>query len=235
MIDTTYQAALRYAARQQIDSSIWPSELRDETREQIGRIVLRLTGVAEPEIDAERNAMINDLLSHTRKLKILELEAQINRQGGAGRSHPSARNVAETIWKQVADAGLFQPRHVPDDFLGTNYEIRTLTLPPGRSTMEHPGLFDPRKRFILRKGQTNLHFDTSEEATYVAALSAYGAIGNLKVPVDPANCAGVLTEIRDYHSRFLEIFQEQVTDITSDAEFQRRIVKEGWKRLIEPQ
>jgi hypothetical protein len=60
---------------------MWPNELRDPIRERIDVIVLRLIGVPEDQIVRTRENMVNELIAHTRKLRLLELEAQINRQG----------------------------------------------------------------------------------------------------------------------------------------------------------
>lgn len=231
--ETSYQAALDYAHRQQIQRGVWPAELVDSAREQIDEIVLRLIGVPLREIGRTRERIVNELLAHTRKLKILELEAQINRQGQDNDAHPSARNLADTIWRHVENDEKFQPQHVPDDFFPPSIRTRTLNLPPGRSAIEHPNLFESNKRFVVRAGRTSMEFGSLEEALYVSMLSDYGVSGDVEIPVEPKICKKVVDDIQQYHTQFSELFQERAADVTSDEDFQRRIVKEGWKRTIE--
>jgi hypothetical protein len=231
--DANYSTAIDYASRQQVERSIWPSEFLDPAREKIDRIVLGLVGVPDSEINQTRKSIINELLSHTRKLKILELEAQINRQGQATKLHPSTRTLADTIWTHIINDGKLQQRQIPEDFLPSGIETRVLKVPSGRSSIEHPSLFDPHERFIVRVGQTTIGFESLEEATYFSTLSNYGVGSSVKIPLEPEVCALVLSEIREYHSQFSTLFLEEAADVTSDVDFQRRIVKEGWKRLIE--
>jgi hypothetical protein len=231
--DTTYSAAINYSSRQPIERSVWPSELLDSAREQIDTIVLGLVGVPGTEVNRTRERIINELLTHTRRLKILELEAQINRQGQAGKSHPSTRHLADTIWNHVINDGKLQPRHIPDDFLPLSVRTRVLNMPPGRSSLEHPSLFDSHKRFIVRVGRTSIEFENLDEATYVSTLSEYGVVGNVRIPLEPEQCAHVLSDIRQYHSQFLTIFQQEAAEVTSDTDFQRKIIRESWKRTVE--
>lgn len=76
-------AARAYVQRHPISPDIWPQELCNQTRQTIDRIVLKIIGVPQNEIEATRRTMCDELVAHTRRLRILELEAQLNRQGQA--------------------------------------------------------------------------------------------------------------------------------------------------------
>jgi hypothetical protein len=233
LLNLDISGAKAYASRHPINRRIWPAEFSDSTREEIDRIVFRLIGVSELDISDVRERMINELISHTRKLRILELEAQVNRQGVSNKVGPSARQLADAIWAQLLREGLLRLRRIPSDFLPESLPVRPLHLPTsGRMSIEQPALFDTQRRFVVRIGRETLEFETLDETSYAVLLSEFGIAGEVSIPIEAENCTRIANEIREYGRQFSEVFRSAAAEITSDTEFQRRIVREGWKVII---
>jgi hypothetical protein len=232
LMNLGHQAAVSYASRTPVDESVWPTELRDPIRRNIDRIVLKLLGLPEGEIDGVLTHIVNDLVSYTRKLRLLELEAQINRHGSGGGSGSSARTLADEIWNHLISVNQLILRHVPDDFVGSSYPSRPVLLTGGEVTIEEPGLFDSQSFYVARVGRTVILQGSLEEATFISLLARLGVSGQVNVPTDPERCRSVTDSIEAYHQEFSRLFQPSVEEITSDTDLQRRIFREGWKRIM---
>jgi hypothetical protein len=227
-----HQAALSYAANHPIGREVWPNELRDEIRERIDVIVLRLIGVPEDRIRRTRERMVNELVAHTRKLRLLELEAQINRQGSSSGMGISPRQLANEIWNQLITSGQLVIRRVPEEFLGDIRDVITINLPGGRVEIEQPNLFSADRMFTAKIGNNTIFRGPSEQVTYLAMLSSWGVTGDIGIPSDLPMCREVLQRIEVYREEFSTRFDQSIVEITSDVELQSRILREGWKRSI---
>lgn len=225
-------AAIAYASTTSVDEHAWPTELRDPNRREIDRTVLRLLGIPEPEIEPVRVQIINDLIGYTRKLRLLELEAQINRHGSSGGSGPSPRILADEIWTQLINSTKLTLRPVPHDFLPASFRGRNVQLPVGRLTIAEPGLFDPERKYEARTDSTVVFRGSQEEVMYISALAKHGVSGEVIVPAGPEVCQRAAESIEVYYQEFSHLFQLSIEEITSDIDLQRRIIREGWKRVI---
>jgi SAM-dependent methyltransferase len=227
-----HAAAVAYAATTPINQDVWPIELRDPVRADIDRIVLRLLGVSEAEIDNVRERMLNDLISYTRKLRILELEAQINRQGLGDQSGPPPRVLADEIWTQLVNSNQITQRRIPEGFLPPSSRLGHAQLSGAPVTIEQPGLFDSQPEYVARTKSTVVMRGSLEEVRYISLLAEYGVSGQVTVPLDSEKCRSAMEAIQAYHELYTRLFQHSVEEITSDVDLQRRIIREGWKRVI---
>src|SRR5260221_10629526 len=96
----SFEEARRYVAEHEVSESLWPPELRDAVRQEIDRIVLAALGVSGSAADACLVRLYDGLVGYTRRLRLLELEAQLNRQGGGGGGDKvaSVRHLTAEIW-----------------------------------------------------------------------------------------------------------------------------------------
>jgi hypothetical protein len=232
LFNMSHDAAISYTAQHPIGTTIWPDELRDSIRERIDLIVLRLIGVPERQIPQTRETMVNELLAHTRKLRLLELEAQINRQGSSSRLGISPRQLADEIWTQLIGSSQLELRRIPDNFFQESQESTAVRLPVGRVEIDEPTLFGSDGETIARIGTTIFFRGAREQAIYLSQLSSWGINGDVIVPSNSSTCREVLENIQAYHAEFSSRFRQSVEDVTSDADLQARILREGWKRVI---
>jgi N-6 DNA Methylase len=225
-------AALAYVSQTPISQEIWPSELKDPVREEIDKIVLRLLGVPAAQVDQTREAMVNELVDHTRKLRLLELEARINRQGTGSSLGTSPRQLADEIWTQLIESRRLTPRQMPHDFLPVNELISTVHLPVARVRIEGPDLFDAQSMYVLRTDRAIVFRGSQNQVLYLAKLSELGVAGDVALPEDASVCRTLSGTITEYHQEFTALFEHHIAEVTSDDELATRIMKEGWKRIV---
>jgi hypothetical protein len=121
---------------------------------------------------------------------------------------------------------------VPDDFLQYSREITTVRLPGGRVEIEEPNLFSSDGQPAAKIGSTILFRGSREQVTYLAKLSSWGVSGDVTVPTNSSTCRKMLDNIGAYQEEFSNRFRQSVEEVTSDAELQARILREGWKRVV---
>ncbi len=215
--------ALRYASATTIDRRVWPEEFLDPIRQELDTRVLELLGVPVAEVERVRERMYNELLGHTRKLRLLELEAQQNRQG-VWASGPSPRALAQEMLT-ATNAAI---RPIPSDFVPAT--AARINLPAGRVTIVAQTLFDEGK-FACRIGETTLTFDNESQRDYVVFIAGCGANGDLPMP-SPDDCPAILHEMQAYYFDLRTRLEQAAADVTSNRDLAGRIVTEALRHLV---
>jgi hypothetical protein len=232
LIDAGLFEARAYIATQPVSPEIWPAELRNPERQIIDEIVLRLIGVPNAHIEAVRQSIYNELVSHVRKLRLLELEAQVNRRGTSATGGPNPRQIADDIWARLVNSGAATIRRIPQDFIVTNMETDLVHVPvPGNMVLETPNLFEPNATLRGRLGRFELEFRNERQAEYIALLAYYGVVGDVPTPRDANACREVFQAISAYLGDVLRRFNEAAEEITASRQLQQRIVKEALRRV----
>jgi hypothetical protein len=231
LLDTTLGTAQRYIDSHPVTPDVWPAELRNRTRQSIDRIILEGIGVPRTDVDHVLTSLYTEMTVYTRKLKRLELEAQINRQGSGGEIS-NVRDLAQDLWAQLASEG-FEPIPVPDGFFDRDTEVRPLQIPQGRAELLQAGLFDTEAGYGVRFGSSIVRFDSPAERDYCFTLANVGVRGETQIPVDTDECARLAVTINAYVQRVVRGLNQAVADLTSDSELQHRILREGMRRILQ--
>jgi hypothetical protein len=229
--DSGLAEARSYAARQPVGRDAWPGELRDGARQEIDRIVLRGLGIPASEIEPVRERLYNELLAHTRKLRLLELEAQRNRRGGRA-SAPSPRELADEIWSRLLEEGSVALRKIPQDFLRDAAKTEVFNVPAGnRFSVLEPSLFDTHPRFAIRVGNTVVEARNREQADYLLFLLERGVSGGVPVPVAAGECARATAAMKSYWEELSRRIASAAAEVTGSPDLQSRIEREALRRL----
>ena len=162
----------------------------------------------------------------------MELEAQINRQGLCDQWGPPPQVLADEIWTQLVNSDQITQRRIPEGFLPASSRLGHAQLSGAPVTIEQPGLFDSQPQYVARTTSTVVLRGSLEEVRYISLLAEYGVSGQVTVPLDPEICRSAMEAIQAYHELYTRLFQHSVEEITSDVDLQRRIIREGWKRVI---
>ena len=216
--------AVRYTRSNLIDADCWPAEFHDSTRQRLDTLVLQLCGVPSDRIEAARDRLYNELLAHTRRLRVLELEAQENRQG-ASSGVPSAKALAQEIWSHSG----IELRRVPSDFVSPT--ASHIHLPVGRVQIVPQSLFDQEHGFRCRIGNQELSFETDAQRDYVVLLAECGLTGDAPLPSAEV-CRRVLPAMRAYVQNVRAQLTKAAADITSRNDLANRIVREALRVLV---
>ena len=150
---------------------------------------------------------------------------------------PSTPSVlADDIWASLIESLGLEPKIIPDEFLNISEETKEITLPVGGSLqVSTGGLFDEEGNGLRgRIGRTLMTFSSSEEMDLVGLLAKYHLSGRIRIPVEPQRCAQLLHELSRYLERVHDALTEAVSQLTTDEETRKRIVREGWKQLRSP-
>jgi hypothetical protein len=193
---------------------------------------LRAIGVPASEVEATITSLYNEMTMYTRKLRRLELEAQLNRQGGGGSEITNIRDLAQDVWSQLTSQGL-TPIPIPDGVIGRDAGTRQVHVPAGRPEIVQPGLFDSEGGYAVRFGTSVLRFDTAGERDYCFTLAFAGVRGDVQMPIDEHECSRIAVQIRGYFQEVTRGLDRAVSDLTSDHDLQHRIVREGMRRIIQ--
>lgn len=231
LIDTTLTAAQRYIDAHPVTPDLWPAELRDETRQAIDRLLLEAIGTPAREARGILTALYNEMIAYTRKLRRLELEAQLNRQSG-GSEATNVRDLAQDVWTQLSAEGL-NPIPVPDGFLDRGVASRRIQVPAGRAELVQPGLFDSEAGYAVRVGDRSFRFDTQAERDYFFTLASMGVRGETVIPVSVDDCIRLAARVREYIGEVRRGLDRIVYDLTSDQDLQHRIIRECMRRVLQ--
>ena len=218
------QDAVRYTQSSLIDRDCWPEEFHDSTRQRLDALVLQLCGVPSNRIEAVRDRLYNELLAHTRRLRVLELEAQENRQG-ASSGAPSPKALAQEIWSHSG----IELRRVPSDFVPPT--TSHIHLPVGRVQIVPHTLFDQKHEFKCRIGNQELSFEAEAQRDYVVLLAECGLTGNAPLPSAEV-CDRVLPAMLAYVQDVRAQVTEAAAGITSSDDLAKRIVREALRVLV---
>ncbi len=222
--------AREYIARVPVARENWPPSLQREARHAIDRICLKYMGVSRRNIEVVLTQLYDEVLSHTRKLKLLELEAQINRRGVVARERLSARSIADGVLGQLVASGQMSLVSLPGSFIADGVATHQFLIPNrGELRMEPVGLFG--SGFSGTIGRSRMTFQTEAEAEYIGVLAAAGVTGSVVVPSDDQVCTSVRQQIQNYLQTFSDVLDQAAAEITADEDLQRRIYLEGMKAV----
>jgi len=221
-----------YARQHPIGEDVWPAELRDETRQQIDEFLLTFIGVPQAQVRDTRIALYTGLLEYTRKAKLLELEARVNRRGQATGSEQGPAQLADEIWGQLLEARRCELRHVPRDFVPAAAQTATYTLAASRRIRaDDTGLFGAGT-FALQIGQATLEFDCIEKRNLCRLLAEHGTVGEVHIPADNGVCRATLRAITAYVTTLTDLITGPIAEMTDDEEMQGRIRRETLRRVF---
>ena len=220
-----------YAAQHPVSEAVWPKELRDPDRQQIDLLILRGMGLSAPDAEATRLRLYNELVALTRRAKLLELEAQVNRRGRGGEA-PSAVQLVDDLLAELTASGQATIRTLPDDFLPPGGDTVATSLPAGKVTVGTEDLFNRGREYSLRFGRDHLVAFGSEEQRGLAVLLAAHVRGELKLPKHAADCAATEGAIRHYLDDLLPRLEAGAAAITENKELRAKIIREAMKRLL---
>ncbi len=179
-------AARAYIHRHPVSTEIWPTEIRDVTRQEIDELVLRLIGVSPGDVLSVRTSIYNELISYTRRLRILELEAQLNRQGRPTVKATSIAALADDVWASLIESQGVEPKAIPEEFLLPSDRLKVIEIPAAaKLQMARANLFDEGATLIGRIGKKEIRFSSQEEAEYIGYLAERGFTGEVAVPERP--------------------------------------------------
>jgi hypothetical protein len=230
LMDAGQKEARVYVDQHPVSAAVWPEELRDPDRQQIDTLILRRMGMTAAEAEATRVQLYNELVAFTRRAKLLELEAQVNRRGRGGEA-PTAAQLADSLWADLTANGHASIRTLPDDFLTPGGATTTLSLPAGRVAAEEDSLFDRGRKHALRFGRDHVvPFDSAAQRD-LAALLAEHVRGEITLPRDAADCTAATAAIRTYLGDVLPKLKAGAAEITENVELRDKIVGEAAKRL----
>jgi len=223
-------AAIDYLSRTPVDPASWPSYMSSASREAIDLALLEGLGMDEATARETRIQLCNDLLTYTRKLKVMEFQAQENRRGTPS-NKISAGDVATAVLQQVISDRQLTLRRIPQDFIPASVACATVLIPsPGKLVLAEPDLFGGPVRGKIRGH--NLAFANSSQAALVALLAKHGLSGSFSLPADAAECEAATSGIEEYLSSFADEIDSAVANISTDVELQARVLKEGMNRVI---
>ena len=222
-----------YVRQTAICKEVWPVELQNVSRHRIDEVLLKSLGISSKKAAEVRERIYNELVEHSRKSRLLELEAQVNRRGIANSSAPTPREHAESIWAELMTEGEVSIMDVPGDFIDRSIATHMLQVPTARcATIEGRSVFGEDSGFVGRFGRRLVEFDTEEALEYAVLLANNGICGDVTVPTDPDTCRKVTNAIRDYLVLVKTRFQQKAADITSDDGVQAKIVHERMREIV---
>jgi len=224
--------ARTYVAQHPVSREAWPSELRDEARQVIDRIVLKYLGLSDRAVQRILEHLYNDLVEHIRKLRLLELEAQRNRGGGVPES-TSVRQLADEVWAQILSEEKLEMKNLPSDFIKGISEVLSFRIPLARKYFAlEPGLFDDRPSFGMRAGKSVVELNNREQMLFLLFLADRGASGDVKVPVDRRLTNEALQSMEEYWEKISRRITAIAKEITGRKELQDRIVHESLRKIV---
>jgi len=195
---------------------------------------LRGFGLSEPEAQATLKRLYNELVIFTRKAKLLELEAQLNRRGRSSEG-PAASQLADDLRADLTASNQASVRRLPQDFVPPEVATMSLTLPVGRVAVEEATLFTNEQKYALRFGPVSLvKFESVHHRDLAFLLAVNRVRGNITIPRSGAHCRTMAIAIRDYLNNLTPKLQAGAAEITENADLQSRIVNEAMKRLLRP-
>ena len=230
-----FEAAKAYTTQNPVQPALWPEELRDGARQEIDRLVLLGLGIPATKVVAARERLYNELVEYTRKLRLLELEAQINRRGSNSQSSQTPRQLADSIWASLIEEGELAVRAIPEDFIPAGVATRPISVPVARSVRAEGRSVLGDDKYIAKFGKVTVEFASDEEMQYAVLLGQNGISGSIQSPVDLNECRKVRDNIAEYLSQVLSNFQEHVADITNDEEMRQKIIHERLREIIKRQ
>jgi hypothetical protein len=219
-----------YAEHHLVSDAVWPSELHDPDRRRIDTIILRSLGLSEQAANETRTRLYTELIAFTRKARLLELEAQVNRRGG-GDQGPGATQLADDLWADLTASSQATVRRLPDDFLPPGRETKIVTIPAGHVAIEEGDLFKGDVHALRFGKDTVVEFESAEQRDLALILADNRVRGHVRLPRASADCLAVDAEIRTYLRDLLPKLQTGAAEITDDRDLQAKIISDALKRL----
>jgi hypothetical protein len=208
----------------------WPKALKNAARVEIDRICLKCIGVPASQIERVRISLYNEIITHTRKLRLVELEAQQNRRGTPSREKPSTKEMAKSIVEQVRRSSQLPLVSIPDSFIDEGIVTDLFVIPArGKFDVSPAGLFGATVRG--RIGRHDVAFRNEIEAAYISLLAQAGALGSVRVPRSEEQLATVTAKINEYIATWSAAIREATAEITADEDSQRKLFAESMRIL----
>ena len=233
LLDAGLNEARVYADQNPITESVWPVEMKSPHREQIDDVILRGLGLSEQDVTQTRIRLYNELIAFTRKAKLLELEAQINRRGRGGEG-PAAAQLADDLWADLISNNQATIQTIPNDFLPPGIKTKKVTLPVGRVEMAaERDLFNNEHIYALQFGRgTIIEFDSSQQRDLALLLAMNRVRGDMQLPRAAAACDITAKAVHAYLEDLEPKLRLGAKEITENTDLQSRIINEAMKRLL---
>lgn len=222
-----------YVSNNPVREDIWPAELKCLIRQRIDELILEGLGVKKKDMPSLRVALYNDLLTHVRKLRLLELEAQMNRRGSSGgAASVSVARLADEIWARLIDEAECPPVSIPSQFIDEGTEVEVVHVPTSRTVKTNStDLFDEPETYACTIGRKRLEFDAESKRDLIVSLASVGVDGDIAIPVDPDSCKETLTRTNEYLRDLNSYGTQMVAEVSGEYEFRERLMKEVLKRV----
>lgn len=222
--------ALDFMTRWPVCETNWPRALKNPARVEIDRICLKCIGVAATDIEGVRISLYSEVITHTRKLRLVELEAQQNRRTAQGREKPSAKEMAKSIVEQVRKSSQLPLVKIPDSFIDDGIETDLFVIPSqGKVDVSPAGLFGAS--VSGRIGRHNVMFRNELEAAYISLLAQTGAAGSVRVPRSEEQLAAVTARVNEHVTTWSEALREATAEMTAGEDSQRKLFAESMRIL----
>jgi hypothetical protein len=223
-------AAFDFISRTPVGRDAWPKFMTSPSRTAIDSVLLLGIGVQPSAVDQVRENLCNELLQYTRKLKVLEFQAQENRRG-ASNSSLSPKDIADEALQQILSDRQLTLRRMPLDFIPENAECQAFFIPaPGKLVIIEPDLFSGMLRGRIRGH--DVVFDNPSQAALVGLLSKYGLSGTFNLPIRPVDSEATRSAIESYMSLFEDELDYAAAAVSSDVDYQARILKQGMNVVL---
>jgi hypothetical protein len=232
LLNCSLKEAQLYDFNHPVGRELWPNELVQEDRNELDRIVLEMMGYSSEKIENYIELFYNDLVAYTRRLRILELEAQENRRGQKGVVTSSARDLADELWLFIEKYKNFKPRTITKDFLEDNESIMHFHVPTGKKAkIAERELFDNGNDWKCDFGGNRIELPTREHCELVVTLSKYGFYGEQALPISKESAKKINIQISNYLNELKLHFDKSTMDITTNENLRKKIIIEAFRRL----
>lgn len=214
-----------------VTREVWPKELLNEDRQELDEALLLGIGIKRSNVKSLMETIYNELLTHTRRLRLLELDAQGNRRGIGGRG-PSVAQLADEIWAELRSTSAIEPRRLPKDFIDESLDTAFVDIPiEKRYWPEEPSLFT--SDFAVKFGSgKRLLLASVEQLSLVSFLLSRGIAGRIQIPSSSRDCARITKDMERYWKEFQSAAEALISHITSDSTLAQRVFREAARRLM---
>ena len=233
LIQAGHAEAVIYSAQHVVGPETWPAELRDNDRQEIDRLVLLGLGVDPNEVIEFRDRLYNDITAHTRKLRVLELEAQANRRGRVLNAEPSPQELADEMWAQVIGTGALEPHLIPSDFVPDGIDLEEFVIPAGNFTESGPNLFEEENAHVFTIGRMEYQVNSAEKIQLIRLLVEIGIKGRVLIPADSNECNEALQRMQAYFDDVVQQMTVLIEQSTADPDLQQDIKRSIIRRIIQ--
>ncbi len=208
------------------DEENWTGELALADRQALDNAVLELVGIASADERRElQDELYHEITKLYRQIRVAEKKMQKFRAASANKGKQTARGIAEEIWTELAP----QPKpFTPLDFVPSNAETETISLPLGRAKVAAKSLLHDDG---VQIGETFVSLGSIERSDFVKSLSDLSLHGEMEIPVSSEICSKASRMNEKEFERVNELFYSEAATFVADENLQEKIVRELWKKL----